>query len=134
MLGLATSILVDTSRAALTLKSLWVWMHPPIRLRQIQFLFSDEGRPLGFATWAYVTSETAHRLRSGAAPTIEDWNDGDQLWMMDVVAPYGHVRELSAKVRCRLSFRDGSFYYSDARNGRLRRGRGTARARQSPSA
>jgi hemolysin-activating ACP:hemolysin acyltransferase len=117
-------LLIDTDRSRLSIAALWAWVWPAVRLQQIQFLFSEEGRPLGFATWAFVIPETAQRLRAGAVPIIEDWNDGDLLWIMDFVAPYGHARSLAHILRRRLRGRYSDYLHARDHGSRTRLDRG----------
>lgn len=62
---------------------------PPLVLDQCK-LYSREGIPWAFVTWARVNDAIDKRLRS-AAPIIapHEWKSGDKLWLVDVVAPFG---------------------------------------------
>lgn len=62
---------------------------PPLVLDQCK-LYSREGIPWAFVTWARVTDAIDQRLRS-AAPVVapHEWRSGDKLWLIDVVAPFG---------------------------------------------
>jgi len=99
LLGFAADVLTDTDRSRLSIASLDAWLRLPIRLGQIAFVFGERGLPLAFATWAYVSRRTAGRLASGGPPHPEEWNDGDLLWIVDVVAPHGNLRELLGALR-----------------------------------
>nr|WP_244171299.1 toxin-activating lysine-acyltransferase [Xanthomonas populi] len=58
----------------------------------------------GYALWAYLTPETASHLVLQDPPflPISDWNEGDQLWILDFVAMPGHHRRLARALRHRL--------------------------------
>jgi hemolysin-activating ACP:hemolysin acyltransferase len=103
-LGIAAQLLVDTDRDRLSIASLIAWLTTPIKLGQILFLTSWERIPLGFATWAYLTPRTLERMASGEQdlPLLEDWNEGTELWLVDVVAPCGHAAELMKHLRQQL--------------------------------
>lgn len=62
---------------------------PPLVLDQCK-LYSREGIPWAFVTWARVNDGIDQRLRS-EAPVIapHEWKSGDKLWLIDVVAPFG---------------------------------------------
>lgn len=62
---------------------------PPLVLDQCK-LYSREGIPWAFVTWARVSDAIDQRLRS-AAPVVapHEWRSGDKLWLIDVVAPFG---------------------------------------------
>lgn len=62
---------------------------PPLVLDQCR-LYSREGMPWAFVTWARVSDAVDARLRSGT-PVIapHEWQSGERLWLVDVVAPFG---------------------------------------------
>ena len=94
VIGFVAGLLVSTERASLSLLSLDAWLRTPTRLGQIALVFGERGTPLAFASWAFVSRRTAKRLGGGATPMPEDWNDGDLLWIVDIVAPHNNVRPL----------------------------------------
>lgn len=80
---------------------------PPVQLRQFR-IWRRDNQPIGYASWAYLSDEAAARLADGALGTRlrriapGEWKGGDQLWLVDVVTPFGGadgmVRELREKV------------------------------------
>lgn len=101
-IGLATLLLFKTVRRKAPIAALAAWLIVPVRLGQFRCVFDDAGNPRGYATWAFVSNRTLERLRTGQHTRLEleDWNDGDHLWIVDVVAPEGYlplvVRDLRA--------------------------------------
>ena len=62
-------------------------LEPPLILGQVRvFRFDDV--PRGFFTWARLSPEAERRLVTGDQLLPEDWNSGDRLWLVDLVAPY----------------------------------------------
>ncbi len=67
---------------------------PPIALGQCR-LWRQQGVPVGFASWAYVTTEVSQRIQSemnaGRVPKLapQEWRCGEQVFLMDMVAPFG---------------------------------------------
>jgi cytolysin-activating lysine-acyltransferase len=57
----------------------------------VQFrVFHAGDKVIGAALWAFATPEVAQRLAGGdnrLAPA--DWSGGDELWIVDLVAPFG---------------------------------------------
>lgn len=51
--------------------------------------------PLAFASWAFLTPEADERLRTEGirAITEDDWNAGEQAWLMDMIAPFGGIED-----------------------------------------
>lgn len=67
---------------------------PALVLDQARLHMRDES-PLAFVTWAKLSPEAAERYR--CAPhrlTPADWKSGDQVWIVDLVAPFGGAREV----------------------------------------
>jgi len=121
--GLAAALLADTTRRSLSIASLLAWLRTPLKLGQALFLMSPDGlRPLGFATWAYLTPESVQRMAEGKQdlPLLEEWNEGTIPWGIDLVAPYGHGFALAAELRNYLLLL-GHGEIQFCRRGRLRR-------------
>jgi hemolysin-activating ACP:hemolysin acyltransferase len=127
-LGVAALLLVDTDRKRLSISALVAWLVTPIRLGQALFIYSPEGRPLGFATWAFLDDESAGRLGGGTLDLLsqDDWNDGERLWIVDFVAPYGDARKLASALREQLAPSHPRFEFVRRRNSGIHWGRGTA--------
>ena len=98
--GHAVRVLTSCARRTGMLQPLGVQLWPAVRLNQIGFLFNSRGSPVAFATWAFVTDETAQTLLSDPdyCMDISEWNEGDQLWLVDFVAPFGEARNLARKL------------------------------------
>lgn len=99
--GHAARVLVSSTRRADPVHGLGLNLWPAVRLNQIAFLFNTKGAPVAFATWAFVTNEVAELLQSDPnyRLDISEWNEGDQLWLVDFVAPFGDARNLVRKIR-----------------------------------
>ncbi len=72
---------------------------PPVVLDQCR-LYSRDGVPVAFFSWAKVSDAVDARIRSGhlkIAP--HEWNSGDHLWMVDMVSPFGNLDKLFADLR-----------------------------------
>lgn len=61
---------------------------PPLVLDQCK-LYSREGIPWAFVTWARVSDAIDGRLRSAPVIAPHEWRPGDELWLIDIVAPFG---------------------------------------------
>jgi cytolysin-activating lysine-acyltransferase len=70
---------------------------PAILSEQFRVFNGADGVPAAFITFATVSPETDARLEAGAhklAP--HEWQGGDILWLMEVVAPFGGVDAIMA--------------------------------------
>jgi cytolysin-activating lysine-acyltransferase len=68
---------------------------PAILTEQFRIWNGPNGTPAAFVTYAFVSLETDARLEAGAhklAP--HEWQSGEILWLMEVVAPFGAVDEI----------------------------------------
>jgi cytolysin-activating lysine-acyltransferase len=71
----------------------WLVM-PPVQLRQFR-IWRKENQPVAYASWAYLPDEAGERFAEGARAGRmarlgpSDWKSGEQLWLIDFVAPFG---------------------------------------------
>ena len=88
---------------------------PALRAGQCKIYF-DEGEPRAFATWALVDEERDRDLRTlGRTPPPDLWSSGGNLWLIDVVAPFGGSRRVVRDLR-RNHFADFAVAYAVRRN------------------
>jgi hemolysin-activating ACP:hemolysin acyltransferase len=100
--GCALRLMTFASRRRTeTLRAVGARLWPAVKLGQIEFLFNSFGEPLAFATWAYLTQSMVEVMVEDPSYTLDisEWNEGDQLWVVDVLAPFGDARNLLRKVR-----------------------------------
>ena len=82
-----------------------IWISPPILHRQIEFFRSDEGRPIGYITWAYLAPDVENRLLTDPQFSlhISEWKEGANLWVIDLAAPHGRVKDFLREI-CQRTF------------------------------
>jgi cytolysin-activating lysine-acyltransferase len=67
---------------------------PAILLEQYR-LFYGPNAPAAVAFWASVSDETDARLAAGGGKLrTDEWQGGDSLWLMELVAPFGGHDEI----------------------------------------
>ncbi len=77
---------------------------PSLQLRQFR-IWRHNGQPVGFASWAYLAQEAADRFvesaKAGRMGRIapNEWKSGDQLWLIDFLAPFGGGDEMVKELR-----------------------------------
>lgn len=69
------------------------WLVMPALLYEQFYLFRDGDRPIGLATWAKTDTVGEAKLDRGLLEpgdrlTLEEWQGGDRLWLVDLVAPF----------------------------------------------
>ena len=94
-LGAVTSIMLASPMHRHVFLTELEWLIvPAIGLRQIR-IFHHETVPVAFATWALLNDEVAARFRQGQGRLKpEEWHCGDELWLVELCAPYGGVKAL----------------------------------------
>lgn len=102
--GRAVRLLTSASvRRNETLRQVGVHLWPAVRLDQIAFLYDSSGAAVAFASWAFVTDRVAAVLLADRTYELDisEWNEGDQLWLIDFFAPYGDAWNLYRVLRRR---------------------------------
>jgi cytolysin-activating lysine-acyltransferase len=92
----------------------WLVM-PPILLNQFR-VFHADSKPIGFALWAACSAPVEARLAGGMARMQpQDWQSGPALWIVDLVAPFGHIDVMLDDLRKTVfSDKEVRFYKRDA--------------------
>lgn len=71
---------------------------PPVILDQCR-LYSKNGIPFAFFTWARVSDAIDARLRTGVAKVApHEWKSGPHVWLIDLVSPFGQADEMIAEL------------------------------------
>jgi len=73
----------------------------PLALGQAR-VFLRGLHPVGYVSWARLSGEAAERFERTGLLTRGDWQSGDHLWLVDLVAPDGGGEEMVAKVENHL--------------------------------
>ncbi|MFZ8865313.1 MAG: toxin-activating lysine-acyltransferase [Rickettsiales bacterium] len=75
---------------------------PSIDCNQFR-LYKEGGKPVGFVSWAYLTSEIDQKYAQGTYNLkYKDWYAGEKLWFLDFAAPFGHAKKIFAELRNEL--------------------------------
>jgi len=69
------------------------WLVMPALLVEQFYLFRDGDQPIGLALWAKCRPEAVAKLDRGMIEpenrlTLEEWSNGDQIWLVDLIAPF----------------------------------------------
>lgn len=72
---------------------------PPLVNGQCK-LYMKKEYPISFVSWAFISEEVEKRLlQNGGKMRPEDWNTGDRLWIIDIVAPFGGIETMLNDLR-----------------------------------
>lgn len=77
------------------------WIQPAIMHKQIRFFFDRHGGPVGYMTWAYLAPDVEQRLLNDPRFTmhLSEWNEGENLWILDLLAPNGFAKAIIRHAR-----------------------------------
>ena len=72
---------------------------PPLVSGQCK-LYMKKEYPFAYVSWAFLNEESEKILSTnGGRIRPEDWKSGDQLWIMDIVAPFGEADKMLADLQ-----------------------------------
>jgi cytolysin-activating lysine-acyltransferase len=100
-LGAAISLLQCSARhRAMPIASITRWLKPPLLVDQFRLFCSqdgnDEGVPVGFMTWAYLSPDVDARRRMSSRMPLHatEWCEGYALWIIDFVTLPGYAQSI----------------------------------------
>lgn len=77
--------------------SLTVWIDPAILTNQFAIFYDTySGDPVGYVTWAFLAPDVEHRWLTDQKVMLHfsEWNEGDNLWIMDFLALPGYCEDI----------------------------------------
>lgn len=100
MFGAVTWLLTQQPSGRQTLLGELEWrVMPPLILEQSK-VYLRQGAPAAFVSWARLSDAVAERYRSAPHQlTVSDWNSGPQVWLIDMIAPFGGAQEILKDMR-----------------------------------
>lgn len=105
------------SEAELLGTAVWLWMHSDFHrkmslhylasyllpaIKHGQFvMIAEEGRALAYLSWAFFDEKTEQYFleTAGSKMSVESWLCGERMWLVDIMAPFGHLKPFSNIVR-----------------------------------
>jgi cytolysin-activating lysine-acyltransferase len=102
-LGEMTWLLTQSSlHKALSIGDL-EWLVMPALIHQQFYMFRDGQQPVGLAMWAKCGPVARQKLEAGMIEpenrlTLEEWAEGDQLWLVDLIAPFANAENKQREI------------------------------------
>ncbi|MEQ8825200.1 MAG: toxin-activating lysine-acyltransferase [Filomicrobium sp.] len=79
----------------------WFVMTPAL-LQQFRLYYAQD-RPIGVVLWATVNAEVEQMLLGGTTKLRpQDWQSGNQAWIVEVIAPFGGVEEMVKDLKTKV--------------------------------
>ena len=76
---------------------------PAIHLNQFRIYRNKDGDPIGIVTWAFLSDKNQEDYQKGLRSLkLEDWNSGDNGWIIDFIAPFGHAKQIIKDLRANI--------------------------------
>jgi hemolysin-activating ACP:hemolysin acyltransferase len=74
------------------------WLEPAIRHNQIKFFRNESRVAVGYITWAWLAEDAEFRLMHDRSVLlhINEWNEGERLWILDFVLLSGDIHAVAA--------------------------------------
>ncbi|CAB9538841.1 hypothetical protein [uncultured Gammaproteobacteria bacterium] len=71
-----------------------------ILLGQYKLIRNNKNIPLAFSVWAKVDNKTLDKLlQSNYKITANEWNNGDNIFILEYICPFEHVVQFSREIR-----------------------------------
>ena len=96
MMGMAVWLMTKSRKyAEYPVACLSAWIEPAILHGQIHFFLGEDGKPNAYATWAWLAPDAERRLVEDPEVLlhVSEWNEGERLWIMDMVSIAGSIRD-----------------------------------------
>ncbi len=85
------------------LRVLYMRLWPAMQHQQYELMWQD-GHPVAYVNWAWLTLETSVTYRDTQCLLTEaDWVAGDQLWFMEIIAVKENLMPFLKRLRHRFS-------------------------------
>lgn len=100
VLGAVCWLMIQQPGARHTLLSELDWrVMPPLVLEQAK-LYMRDSAPIAYVSWAMLSDTTAQRyIEAPHHLMAADWKSGDQVWIIDLIAPFGGTTEVMKELR-----------------------------------
>lgn len=73
---------------------------PAIHHKQFRLYHDEKGMPIGFVSWAWLSDEIEREYSTGTYRLKPgDWVSGNKAWIIDFIAPFGHVMAVRKHLR-----------------------------------
>ena len=100
VLGAVVWLMMQQPGARHTLLSELDWRVMPALVLEQAKLYMRDSAPVAYVSWAKLSDSVAQRYRE--APhhlTAADWKSGDQIWIIELVTPFGGAAEVMKELR-----------------------------------
>jgi hemolysin-activating ACP:hemolysin acyltransferase len=121
LLGFAAKLVMSSPfHRSLPIEYLNQVVKPALTHKQIKFYFNARGEPVGYVVWAFVAPDVEERFAQGhKSMHISEWNEGSALWIVDLLAPYGNIKEILCDLRDTVFIQHQTVRYARFKRGKV---------------
>lgn len=103
LLGPVTWLMLQQPTGRHTLLGELEWRVMPALMLDQAKLYLNGTAPVAFASWAMLDASSAERYRRAPHQlSAKDWNSGDQIWLIDVLTPFGGASDVLQDLRTKV--------------------------------
>jgi cytolysin-activating lysine-acyltransferase len=100
VLGGVVWLMMQQAGVRHTLLSELEWRVMPALVLQQSKLYLRDGAPVAYVSWAQMSDAVAKRyMEAPHQLTASDWKSGEQIWIIDLVTPFGGAPEVMKELR-----------------------------------
>ncbi|GFN46287.1 toxin-activating lysine-acyltransferase [Candidatus Regiella insecticola] len=75
---------------------------PSFQINQYCYYENSQGKPVAFFNWAFVSEKIRDELCSGRNIIESDWQSGENIFIPEMIAPFGQVKTIVKDIRQRI--------------------------------
>ena len=100
LLGAVGWLMMQQSATRHTLLSELEWRVMPALILDQAKLFMRDNAPVAYVSWAKLSDDVAKRYQQAPHQlSASDWKSGEQIWIVDLCAPFGGMQEVMKDLR-----------------------------------
>lgn len=101
-LGMIVAVAMDSHYSDWSIAEVEQYLVPALKAHQCKVYVDDRNGPAAFVTWALLDDECHQAMLQGKNPPPDRWRSGENLWFMDIVAPYGDAPRIIRDLQCNV--------------------------------
>jgi len=94
---------------------------PAVTHNCVRFFANDDGATAAALIWARLSDDvTEAMIFDSTPPTLDNWASGENLWFLDLIAPFGHGQQIARHLARNPP--EGPFHFARlGSNGKIRK-------------
>jgi cytolysin-activating lysine-acyltransferase len=73
---------------------------PSLQIDQFRYYEDPSRGPVAFCNWAFLSDEILNEIvATGRDPEVHEWNSGENIFFVELIAPFGHCHRVVRNLR-----------------------------------